>query len=311
MVDLKHKIPESFFNEEIRDGYTVSKKMKEIWAVQLDLFAEFDRVCKKHGIIYVASGGTLLGAVRHHGYIPWDDDIDIMLMRDQYVKLCQIAPSEFKHPFFFQTEETEPGFHRWFARLRNSETTAILEWENSYHPKYNQGIFIDIFPMDGVTDSRERYLQQKRKIDYYKFLYYKYLAIEKSYWNGNEPRIKRSLKIIAHVLFGKLVGYFNLTQWAWRKVDSSFQLYSNEKTELVSLLSFKFDNLSHAVRRSSMNKIIEVDFEFLKMPIFADYDEHLRLKYGNYMVPVENPNYHGGVIFDTNVSFKKYLNHFA
>ena len=69
MVDLKHKIPENFIAEEIRCGYKVTQQMKEVWAVQLDLFAEFDRVCRKYGIKYVASGGTLLGAVRHHGYI--------------------------------------------------------------------------------------------------------------------------------------------------------------------------------------------------------------------------------------------------
>jgi len=306
MVNLKVDIPEGFLDEEVRCGYTISSKMKEIWSVQLDMFAEFDRVCRKYDIKYVASGGTLLGAVRHHGYIPWDDDMDLMLMRDQYDKLCQVAPLEFQHPYFFQTEETDPGFHRWFARLRNSETTAIQKYEIPYHFKYNQGVFIDIFPMDGVADNQKRSLQQQ-KISFYKSIYYKLLAVEKSYWSDNEPPSKRWAKIIAHFLFGKLVGYTPVTQWAWRKVDEIFKWYSNDETEFVSLLSFEFNNLHHEVRSSYLNDIIEVDFEFMKIPIFASFDEHLRLKYGDYMTPMKSPNYHGDVIFDTNVSYMTYL----
>ena len=306
MVDLKLKIPENFIAEEIRCGYKVTQQMKEVWAVQLDLFAEFDRVCRKYGIKYVASGGTLLGAVRHHGYIPWDDDIDIMLMRDQYNKLCQVASVEFKHPYFFQTEETDPGFHRWFARLRNSETTAIQELEIPYHFKFNQGIFIDIFPMDSVADNQKRNLQQ-RKIRYYKSIYYKLLAIEGSFGSDNDSLSKRWTKKIAHFLFGKLVRHTSLTRWAWHKVDETYQLYNNEETEFVSLLSLQFDNLTHAVRKSNLNDILEVKFEFLKIPIFASYDEHLKLKYGDYMTPSKNPNYHGDVMFDTNASYKEHL----
>lgn len=310
MVGLKIKLPDDYLEEEVRCGYSVSKQMKEVWAVQLDMFVEFDRVCRKYGIKYVASGGTLLGAVRHHGYIPWDDDIDIMLMRDQYNKLCQVAPMEFKHPYFFQTEETDPGFHRWFARLRNSETTAIQEVEIPYHFKYNQGIFIDIFPMDGVADDQKRSLQ-RRKISHYKSIYYKLLAIEKSIWSDNESHSKRWVKKVAHFLFGKLVQHTSFTRWAWHKVDETYQMYSNEKTEFVSLLSLQFDNLDHAVRSSSLNDIIEVDFEFLKMPIFASYDEHLKLKYGDYMTPTMNPNLHGDVIFDTTIGYEEYFRRHA
>ena len=118
MVKLNINLPQNFLDEETRCGFTISEKLKEVWAVELDLLSEFDRVCKKYGIKYIASGGTMLGAARHHGFIPWDDDVDLMMMRDEYDKLCEIAPTEFKHPYFFQTEDTDPGFMRYFARLR-------------------------------------------------------------------------------------------------------------------------------------------------------------------------------------------------
>ena len=107
MVNLKISLPEGFLDEEVRDGYKVSHEMKKVWAVELDLLAEFQRVCKKHNIKYIASGGTMLGAVRHKGFIPWDDDIDLMMLREEYEKLCIVAPSEFKHPYYFQTDRTD------------------------------------------------------------------------------------------------------------------------------------------------------------------------------------------------------------
>lgn len=77
MIDLKIKLPENFLEEEMRCGYRVTSLIKKVWAVELDLYAELDRVCKKYNIKFCADGGTLLGAIRHKGFIPWDDDLDI------------------------------------------------------------------------------------------------------------------------------------------------------------------------------------------------------------------------------------------
>ena len=115
---------EGFLEEEVRCGYTVSAEMKKLWAVELDLLAEFDRVCKKHGLTYFAFGGTLLGAVRHQGFIPWDDDIDVVMFREDYRRLTQIAAEEFRHPYFFQTPFTDCGLVMGGSRLRNSNTTV-------------------------------------------------------------------------------------------------------------------------------------------------------------------------------------------
>ena len=94
MLNIKLELPEGFLEEEERDGYLVSAEMKKIWAVELDLLNEFMRVCKEHDIRWFADGGTILGAIRHNGMIPWDDDIDVCMYREDYEKLCSFDMNE-------------------------------------------------------------------------------------------------------------------------------------------------------------------------------------------------------------------------
>ena len=158
-----NSIPISFWGEETRDGYTISSDMKQIWAVQLGILQEIANICNKYDIKYFAIGGTLLGAVRHKGYVPWDDDLDIAMSRDDYNRFCEIAPKELQNPFFFQTEETDSGYLLRHAKVRNSLTTAILSIQKENKYKFNQGIFVDIFPIDRIPDNveiRDQYFRQ-------------------------------------------------------------------------------------------------------------------------------------------------------
>lgn len=93
----------AFFREEVRSGFLVTEKRKKVWAIELEILDLFDKVCRKYGLKWYAYYGTLLGAVRHQGFIPWDDDIDVVMFRDDYEKLKLVAPQRSQNHIFFKT----------------------------------------------------------------------------------------------------------------------------------------------------------------------------------------------------------------
>ena len=113
-----------FYKEEIRCGWRVDEKTKKVWAVQLEMLDEVERICKKYGLKYFADSGTLIGAVRHQGYIPWDDDIDLVMLREDYETFLKVAPGELKEYLVLQTPYREKNYLRAHAQLRNSRTTG-------------------------------------------------------------------------------------------------------------------------------------------------------------------------------------------
>lgn len=304
MVDLKLSIPDTFFKEEVRWEYVISEKMKEVWAVELDLLAEFDRVCKKRNIEYMASGGTLLGAVRHHGFIPWDDDIDVMMRRDDYDKLCDIASDEFKSPYFFQLLQSDPAYPRAYAKLRNCTTTAIQESCRDAGFKFNQGIFIDIFPLDAVATTPYNRMIQKIKCNYYKNQVAYSVSLANHYSLLHTGKLYKIDKFLSRWFRScKVIDpLYNMN-----KLEYYCKKYVSNWTEHLSKLSFQPKNKEQWISLQELEELVYFDFEFLKIPVPKGYDAILKRRYGNYLKPINTGGYHGDHYFDTNKSFKEYI----
>ena len=150
------------------DYYIMSIKEKRVHEVQLDLLVKFQHICKKYNLHYFADGGTLLGAVRHQGFIPWDDDIDVAMMWSDYQKFMEVAPKECQYPYVYQCPFTEQEALIEASRLRRSDTTGFTKWEHENVGKqYDRGIFLDIFPMFYIPDSEEERRAQKEIVLYY------------------------------------------------------------------------------------------------------------------------------------------------
>ncbi|MEE1002417.1 MAG: LicD family protein [Acutalibacteraceae bacterium] len=306
MVDLNLNIPNDFYNEEVRCGYKIDKKMKKVWAVELDLLDKLLSVCKKHNIQIFAGGGTVLGAVRHKGFIPWDDDIDMLIFRDQYDKLCEVAKYEFEEPYFFQTEFSDPGSLRRHAQLRNSNTTAILSTEKN-NAKFNQGVFIDIFPMDSIVEDEEKfYIQEKQAKNLMKTIY-RFSDLTTRYDKDCSSGIKRIIKNVLHPVLDVCNSVFNIEQRLYKKYEYICSKYNNEITTFVSTISVTYSDKRYYGYREDYKKEVFVPFEFLNIPIPNGFDRTLRMQYGKYEDYIVGSNNHGSVLFDTEKSYKFYL----
>ena len=307
MVSLKLDIDASFFSSEERDGFFVSAAMKRVWAVELDLLNEFSTVCDRHGLKWFVHAGTMLGAVRHHGFIPWDDDIDVVMPRDDYERLCALGPSEFSHPYFFQNEYTDRFFARNFSRLRNSETTAIIERERVFNYPFNQGIFIDIFPMDhipGDPEERKVFYEELADLNAHSFAWRRMIHFYRPQkGQGVFPRAKYFLK---HLYFKYLS-------------KRGYRFYRDKHRELIT----KYNNMDTGwVGESVINPLgrqlwrpewvqstISVPFEMIRVPVPDHYEECLTASFGkDWRTPKHIPTLHGDVVFDTEKPYTSYLN---
>ena len=305
MDRLNIGLPEGFLEEETRCGYTISPKMKKIWAVELDLFAQFDRVCRKYGITYFADGGTALGAVRHGGFIPWDDDFDVMLFRDEYERFCQVAPMEFEHPYFFQTEYTDPGTFRGHAQLRNSDTTAILRNEAEDRYPFNQGIFIDIFPLDAMAPTKADYAAQRGEALRLKEAWKRIYRLTDKY--NRTGGVKGKLRDLAHsALTGPLYTLGDYDR-LYRQYEQVCQRFNDYDTKYVGAFSFTFDKRSEIRLRDDLQETVELPFEFLTVPVPKNFEHALTQVFGEWRAFVRGGSAHGGVFFDPDRPYTDYI----
>ena len=126
-------------------------QLRRIQQIETDVLCEVDRICQKHQIKYVLGFGTLIGAVRHQGFIPWDDDVDICMMRKDYERFKDICRTELNPKYFYQSKDTDPEYYHLFDKIRVNGTVfkEDLIAEHDIH----HGVYIDIFPMDYVPDN--------------------------------------------------------------------------------------------------------------------------------------------------------------
>lgn len=136
--------------------------LRQAQLIMLDMLVEFDAICKKHQLQYWLDSGTLLGAVRHQGFIPWDDDIDISMPVEDYKKFLAIAAAEVSNTITVQTAASDPAFKFDYIKLRSNKARIVEFHEKDKDIQYHQGVFVDIFPMLTLEDNEEnqRFYQQ-------------------------------------------------------------------------------------------------------------------------------------------------------
>lgn len=246
-------------------------RLSSIQEILLAYLLEVDRICKKHNIKYFLGGGTLLGAIRHHGFIPWDDDADIMMLREDYDKFCEIAADEMPPSMTFQTNKNDKNCFYEFAKFRLNDTIFATGFAKEHKDMHN-GLAFDIFCHDKTANSR-----LGQKIHLGMTLFTRALVFNK--WNNRKA--ENGSKIQSFVTnFCKAVFPIRFSLWLENKTISFFKRKKNAK--------YLYDGMGRNIYNGSfpieyLDEVAYADFEGYKLPVPKEYDKYLTFLYGDYM----------------------------
>ncbi len=260
----------------------------------MELLAEMDRVCGKHGISYYAGFGTLLGAVRHQGFIPWDDDIDLVMMRPDYERLKEVA-REFRPPFFLQSAYTEHSTASFFTivKLRYDGTMAL----DTPDPQIHQGIFLDIWPLDAVDDGSER---TRGLFDIQLELYF--LAV-------NEAMIRQAMQNRVNLKLPEKTRerLLSLDVRERFRAYESFQNSHFADSQRVNCFTRECAKRDQDKQKRYYGEIVRLPFEGAAVPAPKEYDPLLRTMYNDYRSFVKFGSEHENLLLSPDVSYRDFL----
>ena len=249
------------------------EELKRAQKCQLEIANEINRICKKNDINYFVAYGTMIGAVRHQGFIPWDDDLDIAMLRDDYNKFISACNKDLSDGYFLQTFETDP-FYGWpFAKVLKKGTVYKEVWVPD---RIQNGIFVDVFPIDKAsTDGKGATLDHVR----YRF-YLRTLQIKLGYKGfldvGIHRKIIRSMIWILSCLFSR--------HFLKSRLEKVLLKYDHTNSKYVHNLNSPYSEEKERMPISWFQKTQENAFENVSLPILTQYDDYLRHIYGDYMV---------------------------
>ena len=255
----------------------------------LKIMLSVDRVCREHGVRYYCWAGTMLGAVRHKGFIPWDDDMDICMPRPDYDRFMAHAHEWLPQPLEALSIETSATFPGSFGKIVDSSTTLIERG----HSDYVAGIYIDVFPIDGISPNK---LMQRVAVTRYKLLdKLLYFLHRDPYKHG------RGLAAWPILLLQKLFSH----EWACRQLRAANLAYDYESSEYV--LDYD-DGFSGIIRKKVLGTPLPVEFEGHEVMGVEHYDEYLRTKYGDYMKvpPHDHQRQHNFFYLDYSLPYRQY-----
>lgn len=263
--------------------------LKEHQLVLLELLQEFDRICSKHNIPYLIFCGSAIGAVRHKGFVPWDDDLDVSMLRKDYERFLEVASSELREEYYLQAEFSE----HWpmnFSKLRKNNTTCL----EKYHPKdkkSHQGIYIDLFPCDNAYNK-----DWVRKLQFFAS---RVVVAKSLYKRGYETDSKLKKIFIQCCRLLPLKPFHRFAM--------GIDIKSSDYVHTFLACTSKYHK--GVYKRIWFEEIVEMDFENMKVPVSAHYDAMLKSMYGDYMrIPSEEERKikEHAILIDTEHNYTEY-----
>lgn len=293
---------QDFLKPETRCDFFVSEKRKKVWQVELDILEDFIHICQRHNLKYFLFAGSLLGAVRHQGIIPWDDDIDVGMPREDYEKFLRVAPGELQEQHVLANHDNTEGFYSCFSKILNKNTAALEEIYWKYGFSHLQGIFLDVFPFDNVPDSKIG-----KRLHHYRIQFARALLLMKK---GHHVDEKKYGKLVTAAFYGigKIVSRISMEKLSnfHRKVITG---YNKRDTKLFSFVADGHMPNIYCLKEW-VEELVDAPFEYLTVKIPKESDAYLTSHFGNWHKFVRGGSCHNGIFFDPERPYTEYLHRF-
>lgn len=277
-------------------GEYTPETLHRLWRIEMEIYEAIVGICEAHGLRYYAAYGTTLGAVRHQGFIPWDDDMDVCMPRKDYEEFIRVAPGELPEKMEIQGPGFTDGYVLSFIKIQNRNTTFVAETDQDL--KYHTGIYVDIFPLDAVPPTQK--LTEKQ---YKRYTMLSRACVLSVYGKPKlPPQMKGPARILARIgcegihLLLRLTG--RTPEYFYRKIVRESRKYEGDgEPDAYRCLVFRRDEIH---RRDALFPTRQVPFESITIQIPRDTDAYLTYMYKDYMTlpPPEKRRNHYPTVLD-------------
>lgn len=288
---------DSYFEDEVRDGFFVPSEIKRAWAAELEVLSEIDKICKKHNIQYFADWGTLLATVRHEGFIPWDDDLDIVMKREDYRRFMEIAQTELPEGFSAYNFRNHDNLWLFLGRVVGKRRICFEEEHLERFHQFPYIAGVDIFVLDYV--SRDKEAEQKRD----ELALRTIVAADMIGEGKMRPDVMewelKNLEQICKIQIPRNLSAIEMRCELYGVVEILFGWFNeNEADELTQLFPFGLKPGGFRVSKKCYEQALELPYENMRIPVPIQYCEMLERKYGDYMRLVRDAGGHDYPFFE-------------
>lgn len=264
----------SYFIEETREGFYIPPMMKRCWAAQLDALEQVRIICDRHYIKWFADCGTLMGAVRHGGYIPWDDDLDICMLRDDYEKFKKYAEKELPNNYLLRDRDYEENYDNFLLRVVSNNSISIKNdyLLNNHGFPYAAGL--DIFPFDYLSEDIEWEKTRQKKLNKLWNIAEEIRALD------DDAAKEKYSELIENISGYSLSNQHTVFNGLMRIMDQIFTECDGKKSTRCAFMRYYMTNNDHIYPLDCYKEYITVPYETTDIRIPVGYNEILKLEYG-------------------------------
>jgi len=280
------QFPEEFFEGEEREGFYVESDMKRAWAAQMEVLAEIDRICKENGIQYFADYGTLLGAVRHKGFIPWDEGIDICMLREDYQRFGEMAGKGLPSNCLLKSCYTDPKWMHPYMRVINANGLPIerAQIERFHGCPYIVGV--DIFPLDNIPE-------EQAELEVLEIAYGCLAGIAALLEQGESKEVlEADIQRVEDYLMIRIDREGDIINQIYQMLDKIAVLYQEENCREVASMLFYFGKVEKKRLKEWYKECIPMTFENMQVLVPIGYEKVLEALYGDWRQVVRDAASH-------------------